>query len=417
MADVIFSTGSSYKDFLKSRMHQSLRTQNSFNDSTINFLGDIIGQTVEQNKAELREIYSSTLLSRANGSALDTLVYNMFGLTRRVAGYARSYSTEKNILFYIKSVDPNKATFGSINDGQDILLTKGTLLGVSSDFSSLSNAVYVVLEDTILGSGDSAKYVSAAAVNAGVSSLVSKDTLIHHNFNNYFDSDLNSLKVTNRMPIINGADPESDEDLRNRAKNFIDSQRVGSLESINSSALNIPGVLNTVIIPGYYGIGTTAVVCKGADQESSILLVNDVQRQLDSLVLPGANFIAIPPVYLSINCTLKIRVAQSFTSEQIETQKAFIKQEMYSFFRNNVSSIVNLNSLSRNLADRLAMNSNNNVIMLPNSNNSSVFYSLSLSKKLIGTSDTTEEALDSLFLLLKPEEVLDLGQVTIDQST
>jgi hypothetical protein len=418
MADVILSTSREYTDYIKAEMHARLKTKNSFNDSTINFLADIVGQTVDQNKRELSQIYSSSLLSRASGVELEVLVYNMFGLTRRPASYATSFKEEKNVMFYVNS--QNAATFGDINDGQNILIPKGTLIGSSSSFDSLDNAVYSVLNDTVLPANSSTKFVDVIAVTPGSSSLVSENTLINHNFSNYFDNSLNSLKVTNRFPVINGSDTETDIDLRNRAVHFVDSQRIGSLDSINSSALSIPGILNAVVIPGYYGIGTTAVICKGVDQESSIRLVSDVQKILDTLNLVGGSFYAIPPVYIKLNLKLRLNVSIDMTQQEIDSLKSLIKSEIFSFARNNNSQIVNLNSLSNNLVRKVLINSRSRANLKKNEDTElgeTVFFEINISKNSLSTEPANLESISSLQLFLKQEEVLSSGDIEIEVNT
>lgn len=418
MADVILSTSKEYTDYLKSEMHTRLRTRNNFNDTTINFLGDIVGQTVDQNKKELAQIYSSSLLSRASGVDLEVLVYNLFGLTRRPASYATSFKEEKNVMFYVNS--QNSVTFGDINNGQDILIPKGTLIGSSSAFDSPDNAVYSVIVNTILPANSSTKFVDVIAVTPGSSSLVSETTLINHNFSNYFDNSLNPLKVTNRFPVINGSDTESDDDLRNRAVHFIDSQRIGSLDNITSSALSIPGILNAIVIPGYYGIGTTAVVCKGVDQESSIRLISDVQKTLDTLSLPGGNFYAIAPVYINLNLKLRLNVSESISTQEIDNLKNLIKSEIFSFARNNTSQFVNLNSLSNELARKISISSRARAALVKNNGTQfgdSVFFEINISKNSLSTEPANLESISNLQLFLKQEEVLSSGNIEIEVNT
>lgn len=418
MADVILSTSKEYTDYLKAEMHARLRSKNSFNDSTINFLADIVGQTVDQNKRELSQIYSSSLLSRASGIELEVLVYNMFGFTRRPASYATSFKEEKNVMFYVNS--QNAATFGDINDGQNILIPKGTLIGSSSSFDSLDNAVYSVLNDTVLPANSSTKFVDVIAVTPGTSSLVSETTLINHNFSNYFDNSLNSLKVTNRFPVINANDTESDEDFRNRAVHFIDSQRIGSLDSITSSALSIPGIVNAIVISGYYGIGTTAVVCKGVDQESSIRLVSDVQKTLDTLSLVGGNFYAIPPTYVNLNLNLRLSVSETLSLQEINNLKSLIKSEIFSFARNNVSQFVNLNNLSNELIRKISINSRARASLIRNNSDQfgdSVFFEINISKNSLSTEPANLESIYNLQLFLKQEEVLSSGDIQIEVIT
>lgn len=413
MANVILSTRENYANYLKSQMHGRLQSQNSFNDSTINFLSDIISQAVSQNRSELTDIYNSNLLSRANGTNLETLAYNKFGLLRKPGTYNTSYKEEKNVLFYVKSTSDNP-TFGSINNGENIVIPKGTLIGNSSAFDSTSNAVYMVFNDVILLSTSSIQYVDVIAMNSGISSAVSQNTLVHHNFNSYFDNQSNTLAITNRFPIINGSDPESDESLRSRCIHFVDSQRTGSLDSITASALNVPGILNVSIIPGYYGIGTTAVICKGADQESSIRLISDVQKSLDTINIPGGNFYAISPVYIKLNLSLLLSLPSNLPSNSIESLKSLIKSEIFNFCRNNTSSLVNLNTLSETLIRKIR-SQNVEASLKINNDNQSVFFTSTITKaNVFPETNSNEEPLTSLIFSIKLDEVLDIGSINID---
>lgn len=248
-------------------------------------------------------------LDGAEGKYLD-FFGDLLGTPRLGEQPAKVSLAEQNVRFYVDS-----GTFGSINGGEPILLTTGTVISTSPSGTGIT---YTIPYNIVISASDVNAYVPAQASRPGAAQNVGVDQLVYHNFTSYSDSANNTLKVTNDAEIVTGQSVETDTNYRFRIANKIISSEQGNLTAIRIAALSVPGVADVVTIPFARGIGTLDLLIKSTTPTVSVGLINSVQAAIDTVSSQGIILKARKPkeTGLSLVATLTFKKSLPSTQEQ-----------------------------------------------------------------------------------------------------
>ena len=225
--------------------------------------------------------------------------------------------------FYVE-----EGVFGSINNGEDIILPAGTEVMVK-DNSFGDNIIYELTETYTLDSNQNIAYCSARSKQTGFGENVDRDTLTYHNFKNYTRSDDRSLKVSNRFAILNGSDKESDRLFKSRLNNFLQAKTNLNEDWLLLRAIMVPGIVNIKLIENYYGIGTLGLIVYGAGKESNESLINLVKRRVREVSPPGLSIEVTGGITVYLDFDIKIYVVSNLSNERKQNLKSLIKEEIY----------------------------------------------------------------------------------------
>lgn len=303
MARIISNENESVlKRNLSNRIKSRLGESNTSQDSTSNLIGDAVGSELVSMRREISQVYNSIQVSNASGLDLDSLAFNMYGISRKPATFAFSDSRERNVYFYTTT-----GSFGTINSGNSISIPAGTLISTEI-VNSTNSIVYRLVTDTILNANDRISYCNVEAFNVGSSYNVDSDSLIYHNYTNYTESINGFLKISNTFPIVSGSDIESDDSLRFRISNYLQAKVNLNIDAITLKALELPGVLDLEVIPSYYGIGTTGVVLFGSGRESGRNINNLLEKRLNELKIPGQRIIVSNGIKVYFDFNIRVFV-------------------------------------------------------------------------------------------------------------
>ena len=190
----------SLQDEMKSKLKLSY---NGF-DSIANAFTETVADELVFLRRQVQSYFEDYQITNVVGEKLDNLAFEMFGLTRIADSIASVTALERNIYFYAST-----GTFGDLNENQDFVIPRGTLLSNNSNLDT-ATIIYETDEDVTLISDESRTFVSATAIASGFNFNVDTDSLVYHNFTDYSLSNYGGLNVTNLSPILNGRDLESD---------------------------------------------------------------------------------------------------------------------------------------------------------------------------------------------------------------
>lgn len=312
-------------------------------DSAVRSITDSLTSEIYVSQHSLRRIVSDLQVDTARGRALEKLGQT-YGVQRLAPTYASVEWSERSLMFYTDS------TFGEINGGAGFTIPVGTAITVTNS-QDLIKVKYVLTNSYTVTAGQSYVYCSARADTLGANHNVAAYTLVEHNFTSYSDSVNNSLKVSNRFPILNGRDAEDDSNLRFRISNMFGTLATTNIANISLRAMTVPGVLRAKPIPGYYGIGTCAVVVFGAGGESNADLAKRTQERLNVLQVPGMQLIAIPGINVQFDIVMDLYVGESVTSRDKNSIKRNIRRISNNFFsaQGAGSNLVDFGALKRRI--------------------------------------------------------------------
>lgn len=168
---------------------------------------------------QLISVVAGLYLDSANGTALDRLVLDRYGIARKQAS-----GGTLSLLF--TTTAPVAASF---------VIPAGTRV------STNTGIVYETILAETFFSGTTQIYVTARSTQAGLSQQVAIGTL-----NSIISSIANApsdLGVTNPYASFGASDAETDSEYRARAQAFFTSSRRGTLSAIEQGALAVPGVV------------------------------------------------------------------------------------------------------------------------------------------------------------------------------
>lgn len=299
-------------------------------------IGRVVTEVVVNNRgrdhAEYRNVFSSLQLLSAEGKALDDIGAQWGDVRRISATHCTVEATHRNLYFYVTD-----GTFGDINSGADITLPAGTIVRVRPG-SGVNVIEYRLTANYTLPAEDSLTYVSAAAVTMGKAMNVGENVLRYHDFENYTEADKNLLKCNNDYPIINGANREEDDKFRYRIFQQIPSLVQNNQARIRLVGLEIPGVEQVRVVPGYYGIGSAAIIVFGVDGETTFAITESMHQRLQELQGPGSRLVAVAGVKVYLDFEVRVLLSQktnvaeqqALTKSIQETIRTFLKKQEYS---------------------------------------------------------------------------------------
>jgi len=260
---------------------------------------EAIGTVVGTVAADISIGMINTLLPNASGPTLDLLA-DMVGLQRLPEVRARVESGDANLKYYVKT-----GTFGDINGGSAITVSAGTEIRSGSS-RGRADATMIQRAAVVLPAGSSSAYFSADQIGEVRARGIAANALQRHDYVGYVDAAFQSLLVQNEKGVA-GRPLESDQNLRFRIANRLQSAASSNQVAIRLAALLVPGVNDIRIIPNKSGIGSYDVVVFGSSQVVSNSVVQQVQNQINRHQAVGTRGIAIGPRLVGLTMRIRLR--------------------------------------------------------------------------------------------------------------
>lgn len=213
---------------------------------------EVVGQQIT--------VTSGLFLDSASGDALDRLLFDRYGLVRKVASAAVG-----SVAFSTTVANPSPFTIPS---GTQLSTSEGLKFETVGSMlfpAGTTGPIYVTVRSLLAGANQQ------AAINT-INSLVGT-----------VPSSPVDLVVTNPIATAGASDRESDTEFRERGRSFYTTVQRGTLSAITQGALSVPGVVSasTYEFLDSSGLPNKRVACVIADKYTDAL----------------ANYTVVPPVY------------------------------------------------------------------------------------------------------------------------
>ena len=368
-------------------------------------LSDIFVEQEIQNREDQIAVFYANQLANAQGDALDSFSRSVAGPERRQIKFAEVSSSEPSLAFYVLS-----GNFGAINGGGAISVPKGTTVFSNPNENELGTSItYTLSSEVTLGAAESLSYVSAIAQVAGTNSNVGRQVLRNHGFTAYVDIANSSLKIVNFYPILNGQDKELDSAFRARIAQHLGNAALTNTAKIALDGLQIPGVVQTRVIPGHYGIGTAAAVVLGPEYQSNTRLVAGVQAKLNAIKAPGQRLSSIAATTVQFDFEIELKAQNTFTPAQKNRIQAEIRKGCLAYFRTlGLGTTFNSNTLLTRIQKALST-----VISLSTISGQSPFKAIYIRRGYSnGTLDERQKLLTAV-IALESHEYAAIGELEI----
>jgi len=286
------------------------------NDSIIRNITEPLVHELGRVNKETAAALDSLQLRKAGGSDLDDIAM-IHGIDRKPPKRASSDIYDLNFYFY------SGTTFGEINGGNNITVPKGTRVTLQSSMSGDSR-VYVTTSAYTLKANESRGYCSLTSTSIGFKGNIAKHSLTSHNFTNYADSDVGSLKCINKFPINNGNDRERDKELRFSIFSKYSRLNVISKDAIAMKAINTPGVVRRKLVKNWFGLGTSALFVFGANNEVSASTVKFLQDKISQEIGITSRIIVTPGIRVYLDLDMTVWINRDINDKR----RKFIKNEV-----------------------------------------------------------------------------------------
>lgn len=292
--------------------------------SKVRAFADAVGKKIGLLYTYMDVNIMSAFLSGAQDRYLD-FFGQMLGMPRLDPQTASVDSAHKMIKFYTES--PN--TFGSINGGNSILLTGGTIVSSSSS----GGVRYKVLYNAVLPAASSYTYISAIALQDGSAANIGAGRLVYHDFNGYVDYVAGTLLVTNEAEITCGRDIEGDENYRYRLSNALLASEKANLVAVRLAVLQVPGVADLVVESFPRGLGTFDVTIKSVSPVVPAGLISAVEEAIEKVAALGVLPLVKAPVEVGVSMTMTLRLTKVLGGDE--------KDMIISNVQDNVANYIN----------------------------------------------------------------------------
>ena len=372
-------------------------------DSKIDTLISVFVDQVLASRNDANSAFYANQISTANGNQLDQIGQDM-GLPRFAETFAYTEKRDQNVSFYVGS-----GTFGDINSGLDIVIPAGTEIFSNENENDLGTSIrYKTVNETTLHAGRSVAFAEVRAEHSGNNSNIGGGMLINHTFTDYAAG--NGLQVVNFYSILNGRPRENDRNYRFRLSRRYDTLVSSNNAKLHLESLRVPGVLDTKIINGYFGVGTVGVVIVGPENQSNNTTVRGVQARLENIQGPGAIFRAVPATSVMIDVEMQVSTTRSLTTAQRRRLEVSIRRGMRNFLRSQgIGGSIDLKDAAR----ELSVYSAGSVKLTSLGKPEQIFETVYIRKGPSNGITTERDLLQNSFYSLDEDEYADLGTLSI----
>ena len=286
-------------------------------DSKYRTLVEPVANALSEVTQVTQTLYNARQLSSATGKDLDDLAFEVMGSGRLAGTQAFATKESMNVVFYVAN-----GTFGDLFSGS-YTVTAGTRIHSDRNQNEQNLSLdFYTTEDVQLERTASAAFIPVRAALVGRLFNIGSHVLRNHTV------PLTGLRVTNFYPILNGRDRETDEQLRFRVSRYSGSLMARNTDSVLLSSLDIPGVITSKIISGYYGPGTCAAIILCTEYESNADTLRSVQIRLDKQRIPGLSIIASHAVKNTLNLEITLEVKKNLLAQEKTSFEARLLRDL-----------------------------------------------------------------------------------------
>jgi uncharacterized phage protein gp47/JayE len=281
---------------------------------------------------QLEQVYNGSFIESSYGDDLTELV-KILGTERKPA----SYSTGK-VKFY-------RETTSSIN----YYIPSGTSIKTLPDYNG-NTYLFETTSDATLVQNTLEVEVPIRALEPGKDSNVIDNSILIIN-----DPPLGIESVINNEPTTGGENEETDEELKDRAKNLLDTKGLGTVNALKNKIANIDGIREVSVLDFERGIGTSDVLVLGDTLPLTTAKKEEIEIVIQETKPAGIDVILQEPNLISTDVTVQLFLeVGSFVSDYIS--------EVTDAINNYVNNLTIGEKLYKNQLERYILNVSDNIL-------------------------------------------------------
>ena len=279
--------------------------------AAIRGLLEVIAKVVADLHGLVKTVVAQSFVQTASGSWLDLKVREV-GITRKPAVKTRVYLT------FSRNAPAE----------QNIIIPVGTICKSRKD-SSGNDYRFLTLSEAVLEEGQTEVVVEAEAEQPGAAWNVGQGTITRMVTR---VTGIDAVANDARYLIREGSDPESDEQLRQRAIGTWETLGLGGTrEAYRTWALSVPGVIAASVLDDFpFGPGTVGVVILGENGAPTPELINEVHQYVKVRKPLTADVRVLAPEIVTIDLALEVT---SYTTAALDQVDAAVREAVGEYTR------------------------------------------------------------------------------------
>lgn len=361
-----------------------------------------VNQVLSARNETIGAFYANQI-SSATGKQLDMIGQDL-GLPRMGQTFAAVQKRDQNFAFFVAS-----GTFGDINGGSPIVIPEGTQVSSVENANDLGARIsFNTTETTTLQAGSSIGYASVRAIASGTTANLGGGMLNQHDFTTYTAG--TGLKCVNFYAVLTGRPDELDRNYKFRLSRRYDTLVSSNNAKLHLEALRVPGVLDTRVVNGHFGVGSVGVIVLGPENQSNAQTVRGVQARLSQLQGPGSSFVAVSATSVSFDIEMKLKPTRPLTSNEKRQLELQVRRGLRNYFRSEgIAGTASLEDAAKEVRAYVQ-----GVARLSSLGNpESIFETVFVRKGPSSATGTERELLKNSFYTLDVDEYADLGTLSL----
>lgn len=271
-------------DTLQRIVNANIGITNTIPGSVIRTIIESLMAEVDIQNYTIGQIYKAMNIDTATGSDLDAVVA-LLGVTRKPATYA-----EGTVVFGRSDIYDT-----------DIPIQYAQMVSTKQDASSGNIYEFIVIDEGAkLVAGNLQTTVNIRAIEPGSIFLPTGTITV-------MNTPIIGIEyVTNVIQFSSGTNEETDDELRDRAKQALAGLGKGTNTAIRSALLELPGVMDAVVMDMNRGVGTADVIMITNDIPPSESLMNEIDYTIGITKSAGIDVGIVYPTIKTQDITVKI---------------------------------------------------------------------------------------------------------------
>ena len=312
-------------------------------DSMANILADFLTTELTSMSNEFNKKLSELDIETAEGEALDSLAFTMYGLRRFEASEAFS---RDNFLVTNRS-------------SQEVTIPEGSRVSEGESYNE-DGIVYETTEEATISTSNIG-YISVRSILTGSNQNVNSNVLTA------MDLNLTGVEVSNIYPILSGEDRETDSNFKVRINNYLTATVNRNIEHLRFNILEIPGIYNLKFFQGYRGLGTLSLFATTSGNKTSQEIKAIIESRIEEIKLPGEAIFYEEGQKVLLDIKMKIINDRAFSASEVEQVKFEIRNLISEeLVKSKTSGVVNFSSIENAIKGNLttynfAYNDNNSI--------------------------------------------------------
>lgn len=312
---------------LRDKLPENVNLQDG---SILRTLLEVFMDELDKQYWQLEQVYDNSFIDTAHDEDLNNLVA-ILGIKREPAKFSRG-----EVVFFRRT-----------EADRDYVIPRYTMVETYLDKNG-SSVKFQTIEESVILKGKTEAKALIECIEEGIKGNVQIGTIA--NINNPV---IGIEGVKNTSPTTGGEEMETDENLRKRAKEELDTKGLATILSLYNKIKSVAGVKQVSVIDMARGIGTVDILVLTDTIPMADFKKEEIKEVIFNTKSGGIDVLLLEPILVSVNVSGKIVMEEGYDIPVDEVEEAIKKY---------VNNLGIGQKLIKNQLERSILNSNDKII-------------------------------------------------------